>query len=259
MGAEEIGAGAVAGGTVPDEPVAGGVGRDDRGARPTTLPPPPRSVRIPLPLGRVVREAALVFPELPRVVVHESGAVLARVDRTFHARSDCVRAVLPDEGRSFATRVLRRRGRGLVADEPLGGLTAPFATLEGEGRLVLGAPAPFTAFVSRLEGEPLYAREERLLGFDGAVEHEFGRIALPEGEYAGIVHLVGSGFVVLAIQGKVHGLEISSERPAEVRAASLVGWVGRLLARPSGPPEERIPLRGLVTLSGSGVALMDGG
>jgi hypothetical protein len=235
---------------------------------PPPLPPRPPSgawpaagtrVSLPVGMGRLAGEATVVFPELPRVVLHADGAVLVRIEGAFHARGDCVRAMLPNAPGGVKSRVLRRRGRGAVGDEPLGGLALPFATLEGAARLVLGAPAPLSALVSMLGGEPLYVREDRLLGFDASIQHESGRLALPEGGHAGLVHLQGSGFIVLAVQGSLQALEVTAERPAEVRATRLIGWIGRLLSRGGAPEEERAGLRGLVTLSGDGIALLDGG
>ncbi len=222
-------------------------------------PAPGTRVSVPVPFTRALRDATLVFPESPRLVLHEDGIVLARVERSFHARADCVRAIRPDAPRALTTKTPRRRSRGLPADEPLGGVSTPFVTLEGDGRLVLGVPHAFSAFLSELDGEPLYAREDRVLGFDGALEYECGRLALPDGDHSAMLQLVGSGFVVLATRGPVHGMGVSSDRPVEVRAARLIGWVGRLLSRPETPADERGPLRGLLMLSGSGTVLVDGG
>jgi uncharacterized protein (AIM24 family) len=157
------------------------------------------------------------------------------------------------------TKVLRRRGRSSITDEPLGGITSPFSTIEGDGRLVLGIPEPLHPFVATLDMEPLYVREERLFGFDAAIEYELGRLSLPSGEYAAVVSLTGSGFVVLGTRGKVQGVEISADRPAHVRPAQLIGWLGRLLARPAGADAERAPMRELITLSGNGTVLLDSG
>jgi Flp pilus assembly protein TadD len=216
-------------------------------------------VSLPVGIGRLAGEATLVFPELPRVVLHADGSVLARIDGAFHARSDCVRAVLPSAVGAVTSQILRRRGRGALSGEPLGGLTSPFATLEGAARLVLGAPAPLSALVSTLGGEPLYVREDRLLGFDASIQHESGRLGLPEGEHAALVHLRGSGFVVLAVRGPIQAIEVTARRPAEVRATRLIGWIGRLLPQGDTLEEQRAGLRGLVTLSGDGIALLDGG
>jgi uncharacterized protein (AIM24 family) len=212
---------------------------------------------IPVPLSQVARDATLVFPESPRVVIHEGAAVLVRIDKAFQARSHAVRVILPGSSWAVTTKVLRRRGRSSITDEPLGGITSPFSTIEGEGRLVLHVPEPLRPFIATLEGEPLYAREERLFGFDASIDYELGRLALPGGDYAGIVNLTGSGFVVLGTRGKVQGIEISSDRPAHVRPAQLIGWIGRLLARPAGTDAERAPMRELVTLTGNGTVLLD--
>ena len=220
---------------------------------------PGTRVSVPVSLARAAREATFVFPESPRVVLHDDGVVLTRIERAFHARADCIRAVLPDRSSTISRRLVRRRHRGLLTDEPLGGLTSPFVTLEGEGRLVLGVPHLLAAFVTSMDEDPLYAREERLLGFDQSVEYECGRLELPDGDHAGLVQLSGMGTVVLSIRGPVHGIEVFPDRPAEVRAARLIGWIGRILARPADVGADVSPLRGLMALSGNGVALFDGG
>jgi Flp pilus assembly protein TadD/uncharacterized protein (AIM24 family) len=266
----------------PDVPVSVTVpGQGPPSVRRGSTPPPSRRaapsaswlapgtrVSIPAPLDRVAREATLVFPDRPRVVVHESGNVLVRIERAFHVRSDCMRALLPDSPGALTNGVLRRKGRtGLIggAEDPLGGSTTPFVTLEGEGRLILGAPERFGAWVSTLDGEPFYTREERLLGFDGSLQHSSGRMSLAsarsgaEGVVAALIQLTGSGFVALAVRGTIHGIDVSASRPIEVRAGQIVAWVGRLI--PRAVPREEAPagLLDLVALSGTGVVLVDGG
>jgi uncharacterized protein (AIM24 family) len=222
-------------------------------------PAPGTRVSVPVPLGLAAREATLVFPESPRVAIYDDSTVLVRVDKAFQARSHAVRTILPDSAWSITTKVLRRRGRNSITDEPLGGITSPFSTIEGEGRLVLGLPEPYRPFLVAPDGDPLYVREERVFGFDACVEYELGRLSLPNGDYAGIVNLTGTGFIVLGTRGKVQGVDISADRPAHVRPAHLIGWIGRVLARPGGTDAERAPMRELVTLSGNGTVLLDSG
>lgn len=222
-------------------------------------PAPGTRVSLPPRLPRLAGEAALVFPERPRVAVHEDGAVLVRIDKAFNARSDCLRAMIPDRPGALRTSVLKRRGRSILSDEPLGSITGLFATLEGSGRLVLGAPEPLSSMVTMIDGDPFYVREARLIGFDGSLEHEAGRLPLGEGEYAGLVHLAGAGFIVFAARGRVSGLEVSSDRPVQVRSDRLIGWAGRLLAQPVALDEAPAQIRGLVSLSGAGTVLFDGG
>jgi Tetratricopeptide repeat len=222
-------------------------------------PAPGTRVSLPPRLWRLAAETALVFPERPRVAVHQDGAVLVRIERSFNARSDCIRAMVSERPSALKSSVLKRRGRSVLSDEPLGGITGLFATLEGAGRLVLGAPESLSPMVTAIDGEPFYVREARLIGFDGSVEHEAGRLPLGEGEYAGLVHLAGTGFIVIATRGRVSGLEVSSDRPVIVRAERLIGWAGRLLAHPVPSDEAPAQARGLVSLSGAGTVLFDGG
>jgi uncharacterized protein (AIM24 family) len=136
-------------------------------------------------------------------------------------------------------------------------MATPFVALEGKGRIVLAVPEGFGAMVATLDGEPLYVREERLLGFDGALVHSVGRLALSDGTMSGLVQLIGSGFVVLGTRAPLHALETPG-RPVEVRASHLVGWLGRLI--PRALPREEAPggLSDLISLSGVGTVLIDG-
>lgn len=243
----------------PPEPSRDSVGPPSALRASVPAPAPGTRVSLPPRLWRLAVESALVFPERPRVAVHADGAVLVRIERAFNARSDCLRALVPERPGALKSSVLRRRGRSVLSDEPLGGIAGLFATLEGAGRLVLGAPESLMPFVTTIDGEPLYVREARLIGFDGSVEHEAGRLPLGEGEYSGLVHLSGTGFIVIATRGRISGLEVSSDRPVQVRADRLIGWAGRLLAHPVALDEAPAQVRGLVSLSGAGTVLFDGG
>jgi len=242
----------------PPEPVRDSV-TPPSALHPSVTPAPGTRVSLPPRIWRLAVESALVFPERPRVAVHADGAVLVRIDKSFNARSDCLRALLAERPGALRSTVLRRRGRSVLSDEPLGSITGYFATIEGEGRLVLGAPESLFALVTMIDGEPLYVREARLLGFDGLIDHEAGRLPLGEGDYAGLVHLSGSGFVVMATRGRVSGLDVSSDRPAQIRADRLIGWAGRLLAHPVASDEAPAQIRGLISVSGAGTVFFDGG
>lgn len=242
----------------PAEPPRDSVGPQSA-LRASAVPAPGTRVSLPPRLPRLADETALVFPERPRVAVHVDGSVLVRIEKSFNARSDCLRAMVPDRPGALRSAVLRRRGRSILSDEPLGSITGLFATIEGSGRLVLGAPETLSSTVTTIDGEPFYVREVRLIGFDGSVEHEAGRLPLGEGEYAGLVHLSGAGFIVFAARGRIAGLEVSSDRPVQVRSDRLIGWAGRLLAHPVAQDEAPAQIRGLVSLSGAGTVFFDGG
>ncbi|HVU00513.1 MAG TPA: tetratricopeptide repeat protein [Polyangiaceae bacterium] len=218
---------------------------------------PGTRVSIPAPLDRVARDSLLVFPERPRVVLHESGSVLARIEGSFNARSDCLRALAPESPGSVARTLLRRKARAGIAEEPLGGTVTPFVALEGQGRVVLTVPAPFTPMVATLDGEPLYVLEERLVAFDGALAHSVGRLPFADGTSGGLVQLIGSGFVVIGTRPPLHALETTG-RPLEARTKHLVGWIGRMIPRPISRDEAPAALADLLSLSGSGTVLIDG-
>jgi hypothetical protein len=220
---------------------------------------PGTRVSLPVSMGRAIHDRALVFPEHPRVVLHESGVVLCRVQGSFHVRGDHLRAVLPEGSTALRSTPFPRPGRNPGTEEPFSAFASRLSTLEGKGRLVLGAPASFIPFVAPLDGEPLYVREERLLGFEGSLAHQEGRLNLSESEPAVLVQLTGLGFVVLAVRNCLATLEVLPERPVQVAGDRLVGWVGRVLARPLARSEAPGGSSGLVTLSGTGSILLDGG
>lgn len=222
-------------------------------------PAPATRVSLPASMSQSIQSAALVFPEDPRVVLHEGGSVLARIDRSFHLRADCVRALLPEGAGALRSSALPRPGRGLAGDDGFVGLFSPFSTIEGRGRLVLGVPPTFMPFLAPLDGEALYVREDRLVGFDGSIAHHLGRLSVAENESAGLMQLSGAGFVVLAIRGPLTALEVLPERPVQLRADRLVGWVGRLLGHSVPRSEAPGGVNGLVALSGTGAVLFDSG
>ena len=167
---------------------------------------------MPRSLRRIVSEATLAFPVLPRVVVREDGLVLARVEGAMHARSEYLRAVLPDGvGRIEQRATLKRRTR-LLVDEPLGGLGSPFATLEGQGLVAIGVPDPRKPLIAQLDGEPFDAREEALIAFDGTVEHESGRLVLPKGATPGSCSCTGPGSSSVRPR-PIDGIEITPDKP----------------------------------------------
>lgn len=240
---------------------------------PPSMPPPsvpPPSLRpilapgtrvaVPPRLGRIAREAQLIFPEDPAVVVHEDGVVLARINGSFNVRADALYSALADN-RPFEMEVLRRRVQSSTLNEPMGRAAAPLMRVEGVGRVIVGpplsGPSPKVRLITfRLGGEPVYLREERLVAFESTAHYENGRIALGGGAHVPIVQLIGEGTVVVSGGEHVDAVDVSDDQSAHFSSEVIIGWIGHLLPRAS-PAVMHASLSGMVAFSGSGTLILD--
>src|SRR5512132_2329396 len=175
----------------------------------------------------VARESLLVFPRDLRVGLHTSGVVLVQAASGFAARLESVRSLSYAAG--YGTSQLLRRTRGRTGEEPLGGPSSPVVEITGKGEIVLGPARGQRLEPIHIEEEPLYLRENALAGFETSVAYENGRIAVGDGEAIGIVQLRGPGTVVAQLPEGATALEIIEARTTEVRAALVLGWIGRLV------------------------------
>jgi uncharacterized protein (AIM24 family) len=101
-----------------------------------------------------------------------------------------------------------------------------------------------------------FVREEVLLGFDGELSFENGRLATGEGEFVAIVQLRGKGAVLLEAIGEILTLEVQGNRGLSVRREVILGWFGRLVPRALAPSEAPCGQRGLVSFAGEGRVLV---
>lgn len=178
--------------------------------------------------------------------------VLVRLAGAFALRLEHVHALLPDTG-DFATAPLHRHARGRDLDETLGGMR-PLVALSGEGSVVLHANA---LTVTELEKEFFYVREDRLVGFDTTLRHESGRLATGQMEHIPIVQFSGAGLIAIRTSSALYAVEVKSDRSAKIRAADVVGWIGRLLPQAASGDGAFGMSGGLVSFNGDGAVLLD--
>lgn len=220
----------------------------------STPPAPAPPARPPSP-GDLAQVSQLRFGDGPGIVVQD-GLALVWVQQSFVARVAWVSALLP-ETRSFSSREVKRRARGRDQAEPLGGSALPLVELEGSGRLVLTPPEALSAVAVALEGEFLYVREDRLLGFESTLRHENGRLATGDNEPIPMVQLSGRGHLVFASHTPLRTLDVEADRPLALRAGDVLGWTGRLLPQPLPASQAPGSTHGLVAFNGDGAVFVD--
>jgi hypothetical protein len=227
---------------------------------PAELGPPSAPVRPvvspPRKAAETAQQALLVFPRDLPVALHRSGVVLVQAAHAFATRLEAVRSLSYASG--YGTTVLQRRTRGRSADEPLGGAASPLVEITGRGELVLGPAEGLRLEVLAVEEDPLYLREDVITGFEVSVSYENGRLPVGDGESIAMVQLRGPGAAVACLPEKVLALEISDVRSTAIRAASVLGWVGRVLPRALLASEAPAGAKGFVAFAGEGMVLVDG-
>jgi uncharacterized protein (AIM24 family) len=227
----------------------------------TLQPPPvrpvsavPRAVTAPLPAAELTRDSIVAFPPSGSLVVHPSGVALVRTEPTkgFAARLEALRA----SSNSLSLKLLERHVKGKATGESFGGVGSPLVLATGDGQLVLAPRAGRKLASFTLDDEMCFVREEVLLGFDGALGFENGRLATGEGELVAVVQLKGTGAVVLEAIGEILTLEVQGSRGLSVRHEVILGWFGRLVPRALPPSEAPCGQRGLVSFAGEGRVLV---
>jgi hypothetical protein len=215
-------------------------------------PPAPTAVSptaiADLPLAdltsRAVSGAALVRTADGQLVmpIHEVGYV----------RTDLLASV----SGSFEIEVVNRRYRGKRTDSLFGGADAAVVALMGKGFCVvtLGDLVPTTL---TLVSEEVYLVETGVVGFTAGLVWENGRLPSEADRDLDIVHLRGSGRVVLGSKKPILALTVKADAPVMVHATRLVGWTGQLVpyrAPLPGLPEpaRRVPV---VRFEGTGTVL----
>ncbi len=202
------------------------------------------------------RERLVVFPRNLPVAQHPSGLVIVQAAKGFAARIDGIRSMAAAPG--VPARPLSRIARGRVLDEPLGGLTAPIHEIGGRCELVLGAPEGRRLQALSLADDPLYLREDAISGFELSIVYENGRLPTGDGEAIPMVQLRGRGALIACVPERAVSIEVMSGRATITRAASVIGWLGRLVPRALPPSEAPAGLRGLAQFAGEGMVIIDG-
>jgi tetratricopeptide (TPR) repeat protein len=159
----------------------------------------------------------------------------------------------------------QRRVQGRPTSDPLGA-DKPFYRVQGRGELFVAAPVG-RLIPLRLEDDILYVREDAVVAFEGTVSWEYGHI--PRATLR-MLQFRGRGLVALCVRGETGAIKVSPDRPVQVAARNLLGWVGRVVARggslgtegSSGPEDAgALPLSPIfspilpITCEGEGVVL----
>lgn len=242
-------------------PVRGGAARleppPEGAQRMKTLPPPLHKppTAPPPPVSELAAQSSVDFPSKGGLVVHPSGVALVRTAESgsgFAARLEALRA----SSNGLTMKLLERQMKGKPTGESFGGVGSPVVHAAGDGQLVLAPRAgrKLSSFV--LEEEMCFVREEVLLGFDGGLTYENGRLATGEGEFVAVVQLRGKGGVLLEAIGEVITLDVKPSRGMSVRREVILGWFGRLVPRALAPSEAPCGQRGLVSFAGEGRVLL---
>jgi uncharacterized protein (AIM24 family) len=219
----------------------------------------PRSLRplasAPRSPAEIAQSALLLFPRDLPVSLHASGLVLVQVASGFATRLEAVRSMMLAPGQQ--SQALSRRARGRILDEPLGGPASPICELSGKVELVLGPAIGKRLAAIALSEDPMYLREDMLTAFEPSVAWENGRLPVGDGDALPMVQLRGPGSIVASLPEHVASLEIVEGRSTAVRAAAVLGWVGRVVPRALVASEAPGGVRGLVAFAGEGMVLLD--
>ena len=156
----------------------------------------------------------------------------------------------------FEIEPVNRRYRGKRTDSLFGGVEGAIAALLGKG-LALLHPDKLNPRLLSLKNEELYLVESALLAFTQGLVWENGRLPSEADRDLDIVHLRGSGRLVLGSRAPLVVLAVKPDSPAVVHAARLIGWSGQLVpyrAPLPGLPENarRVPV---VRFEGTGTVL----
>lgn len=220
--------------------------------RKKTLPPP-----VPLappPVEQLARDSFLAFPEVGRVAVHPTGVALVKTsaEAGFSVRIEAITA----HSSGLSMKLLERQTKGKSTGESFGGVASPIVLATGDGQMLIAPRAGRKLSSFFLDDEMCFAREEVLLGFDGRLGYENGKLATGEGEFVSVVQLRGTGAVLLEAIGEILTLEVQTSRAMSVRREVILGWFGRLVPRALAPSETPAGQRGLVSFAGEGQILV---
>ncbi len=124
----------------------------------------------------------------------------------------------------------RKRFRDRTTDRWFGEGAFRMARVQGQGALYFRTQGR-TFLPIELDGESAYFREDRVFALENTLAFENGRLPAPFTTDFDLVHLRGSGLVLLGLDADLRSLEISEMRPAIIPLERLVGWQGRLTPR----------------------------
>lgn len=150
-----------------------------------------------------------------------------------------------------------RRRRGRATQEPFGKDGLQLQRVAGHGTVYLEpGKAKFHAVDLtdhngvKIDDDGAYLREEYVFAFEEPVSFENGRLT-SDSQLLELVHLKGTGRVLLQLDGNLRAMPIPVAAPLVVPLHRVVGWFGRVTPRLTG-----FGGRGAVELTGEGYALL---
>lgn len=194
--------------------------------------------------------ARAVTADVP--VLRPDGILAFPVPDVGYVRTDLLVALTGQ----FEVEPVNRRYRGKRTDSIFGGPDAAIVALLGKG-LALLLPGKLSVKLLSLKSEELYLVEGSLLAFTQGLVWENGRLPSESDRDLDIVHLRGSGRLVVGTESPLMALQVRPDQAVTVHASRLVGWNGQLVpyrAPLPGLPESarRIPV---VRFEGTGMVL----
>jgi Flp pilus assembly protein TadD len=218
-------------------------------------PPPARRPADACSVATFARASTLVFPRGDRCVRAPGGSVLVSLDAEFATRIDLVQAFACYD--QLVAREYLPRERGGDPSTPLGGSSRPLVIVDGARRLVLSPRKDRELHGVVLEDDGLFVREDCLAAFDRKIAYDHGRLASGYGDTISLVHLHGAGLAVLDLPAGCASVEVTGHEGCVLRCASLIGWVGRVVARCLPVVDAPAAMRGWAACSGEGTVLFD--
>jgi uncharacterized protein (AIM24 family) len=212
------------------------------------LPNPPSALPS---LADLAQGHALALPKGTRAARDRSGLLVVQVETSFASRIWAVRAMISD-AQGLRAAPLARRARGRMLEEPLGGVDQPIVSLSGTGTLALAPHDEHELVALALEEEPIYVREHALIGFEGGMTYENGRLSTSDGHSVPLVQIRGRGLVVFELRHAIRVLEVNGDAVVVAPESAIVGWTGRLIPRELGADEAPGGAKGLFAFSGEG-------
>lgn len=256
------------GATLPPPAGPGSVPPQGGEVSPDSVPPPNEDAASepPPPLPEAAHNRTKRAPSAPRVTdgvlrfprsgaaMHASGVVLVQASEQapFVARLESIRT----QQTGLKIELLERHAKGKPTGESFGGVASPMVLATGEGQMVLGPRPGRKISAHPVAGEMCFAREDVLLGFDGTLAFENGKLGTGEGESVPVVQLRGEGSVLLEAMSEVLVLPVAAGKSLMVRREVVIGWFGRLVPRALPPTEAPCGQRGLLSFAGEGRVLV---
>ena len=190
--------------------------------------------RGPLSLADLVVARRVDEKGAPEPSASLGGLVVFPVGDVAYVRTDLLVSLAGD----FEVEPLNRRYRGRRTDSLFGGSHAPMIAVLGEGLSWLD-PGDREVTLLKLANEELYLVEAAVLAFSSGLVWENGRLPDEDGRDLDIVHLRGTGAVVVGTKRPLLSLEVRPARPVTLHAERLIGWSGSVV--PSRGPLPGLP------------------